>query len=127
MKSLSENENAILESPTGTGKTLALLCSSITWLKTKLLEEEELRLKKEKVEEEYRDCACVISHLVRKRDMLESGKSEENRNSLRTPTSSQWEWVVWFSVGWSLRVMVATMAPMSVRARMESTAQRRMR
>ena len=59
MKSLSENENAILESPTGTGKTLALLCSSITWLKTKLLEEEEMRAKKEKVEEEYRDCECV--------------------------------------------------------------------
>lgn len=48
IKSLSENENAILESPTGTGKTLALLCSSITWLKMK--QEEEARLKQGKNE-----------------------------------------------------------------------------
>ncbi len=33
IESLEKGQNALLQSPTGTGKTLCLLCSSIAWMK----------------------------------------------------------------------------------------------
>lgn len=54
MKAFSNKQNAILESPTGTGKTLALLCSSLSWIKERAKMDEEIIKEKTALEQTIR-------------------------------------------------------------------------
>jgi len=42
IEALQSNQNAILESPTGTGKTLCLLCATLAWRKAEITKRNEL-------------------------------------------------------------------------------------
>ncbi|RWS24656.1 uncharacterized protein B4U80_10315, partial [Leptotrombidium deliense] len=67
---VSESKNGLLESPTGTGKTLSLLCSSLAWLKAKReIEKKNKEMKKSNTEINDEEVAKNPSFFPRRRDM----------------------------------------------------------
>lgn len=61
---LRDGTNGVLESPTGTGKTLSLLCSSLAWLRTR---QSEVELNMQKMQQEQQkptNAASVLSNEV---------------------------------------------------------------
>ena len=56
---LNNSQNALLESPTGTGKTLSLLCATLAWLKQ---EREKYRIGDKALEEIPKIIYCSRTH-----------------------------------------------------------------
>jgi hypothetical protein len=81
LQALSKGENALLESPTGTGKTLALLCSALAW---------QTRKAKEAYEEQSATNGITLNAVVNIRRGYDT-ESEGSVGSEPTHTSPELE------------------------------------
>lgn len=78
IQALQNKQNALLQSPTGTGKTLSLLCSCLAWLQQK-------RLKQKKRKEEI---PCKILYCIRTHSQIRTC-IQELRKTVYQPITCQ--------------------------------------
>ena len=63
IQSLKNSQNALLESPTGSGKSLALLCSALGWLQNEKEKNDAMREPFQKKKEELMKEVIKIQHM----------------------------------------------------------------
>jgi Rad3-related DNA helicase len=66
ISALNKNDNALLESPTGTGKTLSLLCATLAWVKHQ--REQGLDTKESKQGTSITQSLCDLESAPRKKE-----------------------------------------------------------
>ncbi|XP_067685021.1 Fanconi anemia group J protein homolog [Haliotis asinina] len=84
IKGLERQQNCLLESPTGSGKSLALLCSALAWQRAEMAKKDQEEARKQKILEDAENgvCGCLCNCHT---DAAKQKASEEESTSAYFP------------------------------------------